>query len=213
MQLSADGDAVVIHDQDLERTTGCAKAVRETSTAEIRSLDAGSWFSARFAGEKIPLLDEVFALLGDRVYYDLEMKTRQLSVGALEAAVIERIRAHNLAGRCLISSFNPASVRQVQKLAPALPTAHIYSRSRRLPFFLRHGEAALFTRVQFIKPNYRLVTARSVRFFRRLAGCETIAWSVDDPAEAARLAEAGVRGLVSRDPAGVRAALPPEYIS
>lgn len=208
LQLCAGGEPVVIHDETLERTTGRSGRVSELSAAEIQSLDAGSWFSPRFAGEKIPTLDEVFALLGDRVYYDLEMKTRQLAAGALEAAVLKRIRDHGLEDRCLISSFNPASIRAVQRQAPGLPTAHIYSRSRRLPFLLRHGEAALVTRVQFIKPDYRLIRPRTVPFFRLLAGCETIAWSVDDPATAARLLAMGVAGLVSRDPGSIRAALP-----
>jgi glycerophosphoryl diester phosphodiesterase len=208
VQLTADGEAVVIHDETLVRTAGREAAVKDLSAADIRSLDAGSWFSPGFSGEKIPLLDEVFELMGDRVYYDLEMKTRQLAAGVLEDAVLRRVRAHGLLDRCLISSFNPASIRAVQRLEPGLPTAHIYSRSRRLPFILRHGEAAFLTRAQFIKPDYRLIRPWKLRTFRRLAGCETIAWSVDDPSAAARLLAMGVRGIVSRDPGSIRAALP-----
>jgi glycerophosphoryl diester phosphodiesterase len=207
VQLCASGEAVVIHDETLERTTGHSGRVTELTAAQIRRLDAGSWFSPRFAAEKIPFLDEVFALLGDRVYYDLEMKTRQMKTGALEAAVLERIRAHGLRRNCLISSFNPASIRAVKQMEPAIPTAHIYSRSRKLPVFLRHGEAAFIIPACYIKPNHRLIRPWTLLFFRRLAGCETIAWSVDDPASAARLSALGVRGIVSRDPGSIREAL------
>src|SRR5690242_19186833 len=59
-KLSSDGRVVIIHDQTLERTTDGAGRVRDLSLAALRELDAGSWLSAQFRGEKIPTLDEVF---------------------------------------------------------------------------------------------------------------------------------------------------------
>ncbi|PKO58401.1 MAG: glycerophosphodiester phosphodiesterase, partial [Betaproteobacteria bacterium HGW-Betaproteobacteria-19] len=57
VMLSADGQAVLIHDETLDRTTNGRGPVAETALAQLRLLDAGSWFSSRFAGEGLPTLD------------------------------------------------------------------------------------------------------------------------------------------------------------
>lgn len=59
---SADGELVVIHDATLERTTNGTGPVSDHALAELRRLDAGSWFSPHFAGEQIPTLAEMIAL-------------------------------------------------------------------------------------------------------------------------------------------------------
>ena len=50
---------VIIHDKTVDRTTNGTGEVTEMTLAEIRKLDAGSWFDPRFAGEKVPTLEEV----------------------------------------------------------------------------------------------------------------------------------------------------------
>lgn len=62
VQQSLDGELVVMHDDTVERTTDGGGLVGELSLAELQALDAGSWFSAEFAGEQVPLLREVLAL-------------------------------------------------------------------------------------------------------------------------------------------------------
>src|ERR1700694_1070503 len=54
VQLSADGEVVIIHDHTLERTTDGRGAVAERTLAELKKLDAGRWFDVRYAGERIP---------------------------------------------------------------------------------------------------------------------------------------------------------------
>ena len=61
VHASGDGGLVVIHDHDVSRTTDGAGDVRHLSTQELRGLDAGTWFSPMFQGERLPLLDEVLA--------------------------------------------------------------------------------------------------------------------------------------------------------
>src|SRR3990172_9877913 len=59
VQLTRDGEVVVIHDWTLDRTTSGTGPVRACSLAELRRLDAGAWFDAAFAGERVPTLGEV----------------------------------------------------------------------------------------------------------------------------------------------------------
>ncbi len=207
VHLSADGIPVVIHDSSLQRVTGHAAAVEDSPVDAIRSLEAGSWFGAAFAGQRIPLLEEVFALLGRRVYYDIELKWRSRRTGALERAVLACIHRHGLRDRCLLSSFNFYCLREVRRLDRGIPTALIYSRHREVPPLLRHGEGRLFCRTDFLKPHHRQVHALSRIFFSGLLGSPLIPWTVEDAGEARRLVALGVRGLISNDPGKLRPAL------
>src|SRR5581483_4766784 len=79
---TADGQLIVLHDADLDRTTdarlrwgGKNIAAETKTTAEIRSLDAGSWFDAKYAGARVPLLTEALDLIHPRAVVLLERKS------------------------------------------------------------------------------------------------------------------------------------------
>src|SRR5215471_15400951 len=74
VHLSADGQLVVIHDETVDRTTNGSGRVADMSTAEIRRLDAGSWFGCAFAGEPVPMLSEVLQWMHGRVGLVIELK-------------------------------------------------------------------------------------------------------------------------------------------
>ncbi|MFZ4814035.1 MAG: glycerophosphodiester phosphodiesterase, partial [Phototrophicaceae bacterium] len=73
--LSADDALVVIHDFEVNHTTNGEGRVGSMSLAEIKALDAGSWFSPEFAGTQIPTLDEVFETVGKKVFVNVEIKS------------------------------------------------------------------------------------------------------------------------------------------
>ena len=211
-QLSRDGVPVVVHDFDLKRTTGLAARVRDVEASAIRGLDAGRWFSPEFRGEKVPLLEEVLARFGRRLYFDVELKWDRRAGNGLEERVIGLIRRHGLEERCLLSSFNPFCILRARRLAPELPTAHIWYRGRELPFILRHGEAALLAPGPLAKPEGARIRAWNAALLRRLGG-RLVAWGVEEPEEARRLVRLGVRGLISNDPGRLRGALPAPGLS
>jgi glycerophosphoryl diester phosphodiesterase len=206
VQLSRDRRLVVLHDFSLLRTTGCAAQVRETESSVIRALDAGSWFSPHYRGERVPLLEEVFETCGPRLYYDIELKWDHREANGLEQEVLACVRRHGLEARCLLSSFNPYCVRRLRRLAPELPAAHIWANNRALPFLLRHGETSLVFPTPFIKPAANRITLLRALAYR-LLGSRMLAWTVEEEGEARRLLRLGVRGLISNDPVRLREAL------
>jgi glycerophosphoryl diester phosphodiesterase len=208
VQLTRDGQVVVIHDANVKRVTGLDALVRDCLASELRNLDAGVWFDESFRGERIPLLDEVFELLGNKIYYDVELKWGQRWSCGLEETVIERIHSHKLEDRCLISSFNPYCIRTTQKLAPDIPTAHIYSRHSNVPLLLRHGAARIAIPTAFMKPRSKQVNLISSFLIRRVFNSRILAWTVDEPEEATHLVHLGVRGLISNHPGRIKAVLP-----
>src|SRR5918998_577244 len=99
VHLTADDEVVVIHDHHLERTTSGRGLVREHTLAEIRALDAGSRFDARFAGERVPTLAEVLDWARDRCVLDVEIKGGPAPYPDIAAHVVDLIRRHQMAER------------------------------------------------------------------------------------------------------------------
>ena len=107
--LSRDRKVVVIHDATLDRTTDGNGAVADFTLAELKQLDAGSWFDAQFADQRLPELSEVLDLVNGRVSLNIEIKAHAYEPGhptdAIEKQVVELVRQKNLLDSCMISSF------------------------------------------------------------------------------------------------------------
>ncbi len=197
----ASGELVVIHDSELTRLSGAPGVVEAMTLEELRRRDVGVWYSESFRGERVPLLEEVFELLSDRVYYDIEIKHERRNDPGIAEAVVKLVRASGLSERVLISSFNPFAIRSLKNHAPEIPSAIIYSDSKELPWILRRGFGRYIGRADILKPNFRLVTRGSMFLDSGSAGHTVIPWTVNTEDEAARLLSLGVDGLISDDPA------------
>lgn len=120
VQMTADEEIVVIHDWTLHRTTNGQGRVSEKSLAELRSLDAGSWFSGTFAGERIPLLDEVLSLAKGRAFVNVELKPNALTDVGLERRVVDIIRSHQMQADTLCMSFDHVSIQRLKQQFPEM---------------------------------------------------------------------------------------------
>ena len=116
--LSRDGRLAVIHDETLDRTTDGAGPVSARSLAELRALDAGAWFGPAFAGQRLPLLEEVLEAFGSRVLVNVEIKPEAARVPSPEPAarmVAAMVRDMGLRQRVMVSSFDHAILRQARR--------------------------------------------------------------------------------------------------
>lgn len=127
LHLSKDGRAVVIHDATVDRTTNGIGAVNMLDGAEIKSLDAGSWFDPCFTGEPILFLDEALDLIGDRVPVVLEIKERERTSELLS---VVRDHIHGRSSRVLISSFSLDTLELAKEIMPDIPMGWLISRGR-----------------------------------------------------------------------------------
>ena len=119
VRFTSDGYPVIIHDGSLKRTSSGRGPVRARSLTDLRKLDAGSWFDNRFAGERIPTLEEVLKL-GSRVRLNVEIKARCAPARHAAQAVWSRIQEAGLEDRTLISSFDLNILRALRDLDPAV---------------------------------------------------------------------------------------------
>ncbi|WMJ18352.1 glycerophosphodiester phosphodiesterase family protein [Geobacillus proteiniphilus] len=126
VRAAKDGKLVALHDATLARTTNAETVyprrapwrVNDFSFAELRRLDAGSWFHPRFAGQRIPTLDEVIQMLkAERVEAPLYIETKQPGI---EEAVVHLLKKHGFLQqrRVMFQSFHPESLQALRPLIP-----------------------------------------------------------------------------------------------
>ncbi|WP_198154121.1 glycerophosphodiester phosphodiesterase [Catenuloplanes japonicus] len=118
VHASADGVPVVIHDYTLERTTNGTGRVADRTAAELAALDAGSWHSPPFRGERVPALAQVLDLIA-AAPAGLLLEVKPFMPRALTAAIVGEIVARDLTTRVLLQSYDANVLRDARALAPA----------------------------------------------------------------------------------------------
>ncbi|QHJ70409.1 glycerophosphodiester phosphodiesterase [Planococcus halotolerans] len=130
VHLTKDREIVVIHDEKVNRTTDGKGYIKDMTLSEVRKLDAGSWFSGEFAGEKIPTLDEVFDIFQETDHrLNIELKTDVFPYEGLVGKVLEAAEKRGFLHRILISSFNHEDIQTVSRkktVESAILTLDIY---------------------------------------------------------------------------------------
>ena len=194
VMLTRDGRLVVIHDDTIDRTTDGRGAVAELTADEICCHDAGRWYGAAFAGERVPLLGEVLDWARGRAHPVIELKWGSAWQPGIEAVLVADLRAHDAVGEVLVISSDHHAVRQVKALAPAVATAIMYGGRPVDPVAMARAAGA-----DAVRPGHWLVTAEDIALLHA-AGLAVIPWTVNDEASMRRMVGLGVDGFSSNYP-------------
>jgi len=195
VHLSKDGTLIVLHDFTVDHTTNGIGLVREMTLAELKTLDAGIKFKPTFAGTRIPTLDEVFEHVGHRFsIINVEIKSETENTDGVEQITADTIRRHNMAGKVIVSSFNPLALRRFRQIAPEVPIGYLYAPDYTflpeimdaLPHEARH-------------PHYSQIDAAYMTA-ARAAGWRVNTWTVNDPLRARELKALGVDAVITDKP-------------
>jgi glycerophosphoryl diester phosphodiesterase len=193
LQLTRDARFVAIHDDTVNRTTNGQGAVHDLTLAELRKLDAGSWFGSEFAGERIPTLEEIleFSKKNDVVFY-LELKPGGSWGG--EHALIGALRESQEIARSVVISFDAGVLAAIRKVEPTLMTGLLYDGQIDDPLgkAVEIGARQVAVRGDLVTP-WMLGQAR-----RR--DLQVVCWTVNHPAHMRMLMSAGVDGIMSDYP-------------
>lgn len=121
VQLTVDGEPVLIHDRTVDRTTDGTGAVEDLTLAEILALDAGSWFGPEFAGTRIPRLAEFLDLLaatpGSTALVELKGYWTRDGIRRL----LEDVYPRGVQDRVVFASFHLGTIANLGEAAPAIP--------------------------------------------------------------------------------------------
>lgn len=185
--LSKDGHLVILHDENVDRTTNGSGPVSGMTLAEIRRLDAGM-------GETVPTFDEVLSAV------DLPIQAEIKTVDAADA-VLRTIRDRDLTDRVTVTSFKAEIVERAGETFPGLRTGLIFSG-------VPDGciAAAKSVRADQLCVGISGLDARTVEEAHR-AGLEVLAWPVNDVERLERALECGADGVTTDFPDRLRAAL------
>ena len=125
VQMTKDGVVMVTHDTSLRRCTGRNANIYDLTFAQVRELDAGRWFSARYAGTQIPTLEEVLDLCKGKIQLNIEIKPNA-ATPELEAETVRIIREKGFEKDCVITSQSYETLCKVKELDPEIETG-LYS--------------------------------------------------------------------------------------
>ncbi|WP_427183313.1 glycerophosphodiester phosphodiesterase [Bordetella bronchialis] len=201
VKLSKDNVLVLLHDDDVDRTTDGKGPARGMTLAELTALDAGAWHSPAFAGARIPTLEEVARFtLANGIASNVEIKPcpgRETETGTA-VALAARELWQGAAVPPLLSSFSEEALAAAHVAAPKLPRALLVDK---IPSDWR-DRLVQHDCIGF-NVNQKDVTPELVKAVHG-AGYRLSAWTVNDPARARQLLDWGVDGIFTDELAAIR---------
>jgi len=189
------GEIIVFHDHDLARMANRPERVRDLTWNELRRIELPG-------GLRIPRLEDALAAT-DGLLLDLEIKSPRFAGAGLRLPrEVARILAdHGAVERTVVSSFDPVPLLQMRRHLPDVGLAFLFHAGE--PWPVRRGIGAAAIGACALHPEAVLCDAPSVTAWRA-DGYAVNAWTIDDPAELRRLAEIGVDGVTTNEPARAR---------
>ncbi len=192
VKLSADNHPILLHDDTVDRTSNGKGLAKVMTLAQLQALDAGSWHSHPFAGERIPTLAATAQFLQQHnMVANVEIKPcegRDVETGAAVAAQCATLW-HGHAVAPLLSSFSVEALRAARKVAPNLPIGLLIDSEpdgSLLPLMRELACVSLHT-------NHKHINEDLLSFFKG-EGYRVLCYTVNDPVRIAALFALGVDG-------------------
>jgi glycerophosphoryl diester phosphodiesterase len=191
VQQTADDHLVVMHDDTLDRTTNGSGNLWQMTLSELQQYDAGEWYDKRFAGEKLPALEQVIALVRGKMTLNIEIKMHghERNIAPL---VVDTLRRETFEHECVVSSFDRKVIDEIKSQAPELKTGYIFDWRKFAPEVFRGP-------VELLSVHYSLIDAPFLAQ-AHAAGKRVHTWTVNDQWLMRRLIELGVDGMITNYP-------------
>ena len=195
LQATADGHAVLFHDDLLDRTTNGTGPIAERTLDELQALDAGSWYGSAWAGTSIPTFSEFLPLLQSSTARALIEFKGIWSPDELRPVVAAIYRA-GVQDRVVLASFESPTLLDLWREAPSLPRAVVV---RRLPddpvaFAAEHGASTVVTSLR----SFQVEPDAAERL--RAAGLTIIVYTLNRADLWQQAVDLGVDGVVTDAP-------------
>lgn len=210
VRLAKDGEAVVFHDQTLNRTTPLSAKISDLTSGELSAVDAGSWFRRMagdrngngFSKETVPTLSRTLGFLQDftGVIY-IELKCDERDHIKLTEAVCRTIRNSNISSKIVVKSFRLAVIPHVKLLAPEVTTAALFA--PKIMTILRKEKHLVRLAAEFgadeLSIHYSLATRKLMQKAEK-HGLPVAIWTADNPRWVKRALKLGLKAIITNDP-------------
>lgn len=210
LQMTKDDVLVALHDDIVDRTTDGSGKVAEMDLADIKKLDAGSWFNAEkpdrardeYVGIQVPTLEEIFTTFGDSANYYIEAKepgkSEEMEENLLELLdQFELLEESHPEGKVIIQSFSADSLTAIHQLDGDIPLIQLMDDLEQVipspETFELYREYAVGIGVSHRKADEAYIAAA------REAGLLVHPFVVDKLAEGKKLKSLGATGIFTND--------------
>ena len=193
VQMLADGTIIVMHDDNLKRTTGVNKNVWEVTYDEIKNLDNGAFFDPEFEGTKICTLDEAIKLAAsakDKLYLNIEIKRNGHDDGIAEK-VVQIILDNNYLNYCDITSQDYSTLEEVREINPYVLTAYTS--------VIGIGNIESLEAADIISIQETFATYENIERIHN-AGKRVFVWTINEQDTMEQLANLNVDAILTNDP-------------
>lgn len=197
VMLTHDKEAIIMHDETLNRTTNGRGRVADTTWSAIEKLDAGSWFDKKFAGAKVPSFEELLIYLRNlNMHINVEIKPtpgKEIITAEKTMEILERYWAITESVP-LISCWREEGLQTVYNINPTLLLGFISDK------WLRNWQDKLeMLHCVSLHINHKVLNPARVEAVKK-AGYFILAYTVNDPKRAQELFEWGVDGVFTNVP-------------
>lgn len=131
VQLTSDGEVVAFHDEKITRCTDGKGRIADHTLAELKKLDAGSWFGKEYKGTRIPTLAEVLSLCKNKVAVNIEIKTEAVAEtiwGGIEEKCLKIVDQGRMREHTLFSSFDPRALKHLKEVDISVTTEVLFKK-------------------------------------------------------------------------------------
>lgn len=199
VHLSKDGQLVVIHDTTVNRTTDGTGSIHDMTVEELKKLDAGRWFHERFAGERLPLLEEVFDLAPQSLMINVEIKAGA-HTGKLEPVLAELLKKKNRMDSVVVSSFDYECLHNLKEIAPEVKIGLLYDL-----WLGRHWKLPEASGLEVYSLHPRFPRLRRGDVQKAIEhGLRVYAWTVNEEEHLKKAIQYGMSGIITDYPGRLR---------
>ncbi len=195
VDILGDGTAIVIHDSTLDRTTNLSGSYYGLTAADLPKIDAGWWFSPKFAGEPLPTLRMLVDFLNRTgMNANIEVKGNEAGramTSQLVDSVIAELERLEHGREVIISSFSPLILELFRDRAPKLERGALFTAGS---LFGDWKSILEITESTYIHPQDKGLLREHIQFARKF-GYGVNVWTVDTPDRANELLNWGATGI------------------
>ncbi len=196
VHFSKDGKLVVIHDEQLFRTTGKEGRVEDYTLDELVRIQAGRVFADKFGHTPIPSFEQYCQYIRDKdIITNIEIKANLQYYEGIEEALSDAVKKYALSEKVIFSSFNWLSAVTIRRLNPHIPCALLFE-DRSIRHLAYQAKALGF---DFLHPDFRLIDEEMVDECKQV-GIGLNVWTVNDQETLDKLDHWGVDGIITNYP-------------
>ncbi len=190
--LSKDNRVIVTHDENTIRTTGESHIISETNSDVLRHLDNGSWKDSKYAGEKLPFVEEIIETVPNEKTLVVEVKCGSEVLPALKDAIDQSGKISQI----VFIGFGWQTILDTKQMFPDNACYWLASTKNELKAKIDLPEMANLDGINL----YSTSVDAEIMEMAKSKGLDVLVWTVDDPEEAKRVANLGVSGITTNRP-------------